>query len=551
MNMRIEYRLALLIILAALLAAKSPIAAADDSASAEVPASADVAASKVDATKVTYDTDVLPILRQHCLNCHHAGDARGGLAMDTYSALLEGGGSGEVVFDDGDADSSRLWQLVNHDDTPVMPPSKVKLADSELKLIRAWIEGGVFENDGSIAKPKQKNALAAIAISVGRPEGGGVMPGDSVPMHVPVLSSRPGAVSAIATSPWAPLVAIGGQRQVVLYRTDNHELVGILPLPEGLPHSIRFSVSGSHLIVGAGTHSVRGITAVFDVASGQRLASVGDELDIVFDADANASLDRIAMGGPQKRLRIYDATDGTMLHDIDKHTDWIYAVAYSPDGKWIASGDRSGGLYLWEADTGRLSLDLAGHSGAIRSVAWRDDSTVLASASEDGTAGLWNAIDGKLIKQVKVSGEPATSIDFDHAGGFVVGSADNHARWFDAKGGEKLKLPKMSDDVLEVAISHDGSRIIYGDWTGEIWSVSVTDPADKHRLASNPASLAERIVATESELAKRRKELADRREEFAKLKSDFEAAKAKLESAEKSHEKANQVHQRLSSISAQ
>mgnify|MGYP000122618414 CR=1 FL=1 len=43
-----------------------------------------------------------------------------------------------------------------------------------------------------------------------------------------VYTPKPGAVTAIAASPWAPLVAVAGQRQVVLYHSDSSELLGVL-----------------------------------------------------------------------------------------------------------------------------------------------------------------------------------------------------------------------------------------------------------------------------------------------------------------------------------
>src|SRR6056297_1278881 len=81
------------------------------------------------AEKVTYEDHVKPIFRQHCLNCHNQGEQKGGVALDSYQALMEGGGSGEVVYDDGDVEGSRLWQVVSHEDTPIMPPNQDRIAD--------------------------------------------------------------------------------------------------------------------------------------------------------------------------------------------------------------------------------------------------------------------------------------------------------------------------------------------------------------------------------------------------------------------------------------
>ncbi|TWU55239.1 c-type cytochrome domain-containing protein [Rubripirellula reticaptiva] len=456
-------------------------------------------AKTTDAPKVTFEDHIKPIFRQHCAKCHNQGEKKGGFAADTYSGVMEGGGSGEVVFDDGDADGSRLWQLVNHDDTPVMPPNQDRIPDDQLKLIRAWIEGGILESNASKAKAKKKNVLAFVASSGGRPEGGGAMP-VSLPQSAPVVTARPAAITAIAASPWAPLVALAGQKQIVMYHSDSGELLGILPFEEGIAQSLKFSRDGSFLIAGGGEHGVNGIVAVYDVKTGERVAVVGDELDTVFGGDANDSMTRIALGGPQKMLRIFDVADGSQLFDLKKHTDWIFTVGYSPDGILIASGDRSGGLCVWEAETGRLYLDLTDHKGAVLSVAWRDDSNVMASASEDGTVKLWDMVQGKLIKSITAHGGGATDVAFDHEGRLVTAGKDNRVKLWDPSGNAIREFEPMSEDVLEVAVSYDGKRVIYGDWNGQVISTLTEDPAAKTSLASNPPPVAVRLESVRQTL---------------------------------------------------
>ncbi|KAA1258863.1 Chromosome partition protein Smc [Rubripirellula obstinata] len=457
-----------------------------------------LAVASADSAKVTFDDHVKPILRQHCFSCHNQGEQKGGLALDSYTSLVEGGGSGEIVFDDGDYDGSRLWQLMNHDDSPEMPPNQDKIPADQLEVVRRWIEAGIPENLGSKAKPKKKNALAFVASTGGRPDGGGAMPQFNT-FHSPVVTDRPAAITAIATSPWAPLVAIAGQKQIVLYHTDTAELLGILPFDEGIAQGLRFSRDGNFLIASGGEHSVRGIVSVYDIKTGKRVAVVGDELDTVFDGDANQSMTQIALGGPKKLLRIFDAADGSQQFELKKHTDWIYSVAYSPDGVLIASGDRSGGLCVWEASTGRLFLDLTDHKDAIHGLAWRDDSNVLASASADGTVKLWDMNLGKAVKSISV-GKAVHDVSFDHQGRLVTGGRDKQAKLWDATGSHLRDFPTMKEDVLEVEISHDGKHIVYGDWTGAVMLVSTADPKTTATLAANPPPLSERVGVLEKQL---------------------------------------------------
>lgn len=449
--------------------------------------------------KVTYEDHVKPIFREHCLTCHNQGDAKGGLALDSYAGLMEGGGSGEIVYE-GDALSSRLWQLVSHEDTPVMPPEQDKIADAKLAVIKAWIDGGLLENSGSKVKKKKTSALAFEGSTGGKPDGPAAMP-ESVPMQPVSVGIRTSAIPAMTASPWAPLVAVGGLRQILLYNTDTAELAGVIPFPEGVPQSLRFSRNGAYLIAGGGEHSVLGIAAIYDVKTGDRLAVVGDELDTVFGADVNDTMTQVALGGPKRMLRIYNVSDGEMLFEIKKHTDWIYDVAYSPDGVLVASADRSAGLFVWEAETGRLYLSLTDHTAAIRSIAWRDDSNVLASASEDGTVKLWDMVQGKAIKSISAHGGGATAVAFDHQGRLVTCGFDRQVKLWDAAGNPVRSFPAMPEQALEVAITHDGKQVIGGDWTGKVVAWNSEDPNQAVEISSNPPKLEEQLKIAEAKVA--------------------------------------------------
>jgi WD40 repeat protein len=474
-----------------------------------------------DSPTVTFDDHIKPIFRQHCFACHNQDEQKGGLALDSYSSVVEGGGSGEIVFDDGDVDGSRLWQLMNHDDTPEMPPNQDKIAEDQLMMVRHWIESGIIENLGSKSNPKKKkNSLAFVAGSGGRPDGRGAMP-KFRSFHSPVVTDRPAAVTAIATSPWAPLVAIAGQEQIVLYHTETAELLGIIPFDEGIAQGLRFSRDGKFLVASGGEHSVNGIVVVYDIQTGKRVAEVGDELDIVFDADANRTMTQIALGGPKKLLRIFDAVDGSKLFELKKHTDWIYAVAYSPDGVLVASGDRSGGLCVWEAKTGRLYLDLTDHKDAVHGLAWRDDSNVLASASADGTVKLWDMNQGKAVKSISV-GKAVHDVSFDHQGRIVTGGQDKQAKLWDASGKHLHDFSGMAESILEVEISHDGGHVVYGDWTGAVVLVSTNDPKQMASLAANPRPIDQRIASLKKQIDSMQREvqLAKGRLDHANVAAD-------------------------------
>src|SRR5580765_7503212 len=172
--------------------------------------------SAAEPTKVTYTDHVLPILRDKCLSCHNPDKTRGGLDLSTYVKTMEGGSSGAVVKP-GQPDDSRLWMLAAHKAEPKMPPQGGMLAVGAVDTLKHWIEQGALENASSkavpIVKPKSEVALASIVR--GRPAGPPPMPSTGLAaLRTP--TPRPAAVTALAVSPWAPLLAVDGPHEVVL-----------------------------------------------------------------------------------------------------------------------------------------------------------------------------------------------------------------------------------------------------------------------------------------------------------------------------------------------
>ena len=459
---------------------------------------ADESADKA-AAKITYDEHVRPILREHCFTCHNQNGAKGGLVLDSYAKLIAGGSSGEVVIEQ-DLESSRLWALISHEEEPFMPPGQDKLPEAKLATIRQWIEGGLLENSGATAAPKKKKMLdLVVPSSTGKPEGPAAMP-ESLAREPVVYTPRAGAVAAVAASPWAPLVAVSGQQQVLLYNSQSGELLGVLPFPEGIAYSLRFSRDGSKLLAGGGRGGASGDAVLFDVRTGERLVKVGDELDVVLTADINNDLTRIALGGPGKLVRIFSTQTGEMLHEIRKHTDWIYAVRFSPDGVLLATADRSNGLFVWEAETAREYLDLRGHTAAVTDVDWQSDSNVLASASLDGTIRLWEMNNGNQIARANAHGDGVNAIAYTHDGKLVTAGQDRTAKMWDPGLKPLQTFPAFNEPALRVTFTHDGQRVVAGDWSGEVKMWEAGDAREVAHLPANPPTIAMRIAASEQEL---------------------------------------------------
>ena len=481
------------------------------------------------AQKVTYDEHVLPLFKNACLKCHNADKPKADLDLSTFGGTMKGGSSGLIVTG-GDPDGSSLYKSVTHAAEPTMPP-KSKLADKEIELIKKWIAGGLLENSGSkaIASNRPKVDLSLTAASFGKPEGAPPMPGDML-LEAVVRTVRTSASTGLAASPWAPLVALGGQKQVLIYNTDTLQLAGVLPFPEGFPHDVKFSRNGKLLLAGGGRGANKGLVAVWDITTGERILTAGDELDVALAADISSNQKWIALGGPDRLVKIFSTATGEQLHKMKKHTDWVLAAEFNHTSTYLATGDRNGGVVVWDAEAGQEVQTFSGHRGAITAVAWRTPD-LLVTSSEDGTVKTWSVKEGGVVKTATAHNS-AVSVRLTVDGLMVTAGRDKTISVWDKEGNKGKTFTITNDVPVRAALTYDGKRVIATDWTGRVYAWDAADGKELTGLSLNPPTIAQqqqqvaqRITDLEAGQANLHAALAEATAITIKAKADLEAAK--------------------------
>ena len=89
---------------------------------------------------VSFQANVLPILKTHCTGCH--GDVpkpKADLDLRTLASIAKGSTSGDAVVAN-DLKKSGIWLTIEDGSMP--PAGKPKLTPSEKKVIKDWIESG-------------------------------------------------------------------------------------------------------------------------------------------------------------------------------------------------------------------------------------------------------------------------------------------------------------------------------------------------------------------------------------------------------------------------
>jgi hypothetical protein len=129
---------------------------------------------------VAFERQVLPLLEQHCFECHRAAYAdergrlqkpKGGLRLDGRAWIEKGGTNGRVLVPGKSRESELYTRTVLPEDHPDrMPEEGDPLDGREAALLARWIDGGAdfggwtgAPRDEAAAEPAAAAALAAPA----------------------------------------------------------------------------------------------------------------------------------------------------------------------------------------------------------------------------------------------------------------------------------------------------------------------------------------------------------------------------------------------------
>jgi uncharacterized membrane protein len=109
--------------------------------------------SKTLAANSFYARQINPILDANCVNCHGQAKSHGGLRMDSYDLLMNGGKDGPVIVA-GQPEKSLLLERVTlpPDHKQFMPAEgKPPLRAEEIAFIKAWIQQGASPTASTLA----------------------------------------------------------------------------------------------------------------------------------------------------------------------------------------------------------------------------------------------------------------------------------------------------------------------------------------------------------------------------------------------------------------
>lgn len=173
-----------------------------------------VVAQEPEVPAIDFAHQIVPLLKQHCAECHAGERAEGGFSINNRGVLLDAG-----VVTEGDSGDSYLMELITTKDKDIqMPPAgKPRVPAKEVALVGRWIDQRLpWEPGFTFAENTYEPPLAPR-----RPELPPVVEGRENPIDR-IIDAH---VASTGTTPTAEL------DDAAFYRRVSLDLVGLLPGP--------------------------------------------------------------------------------------------------------------------------------------------------------------------------------------------------------------------------------------------------------------------------------------------------------------------------------
>lgn len=391
------------------------------------------------AAPVSYWREIRPIFQARCQGCHQPAKSGGEYVMTDFEALLAGGESGEAAIVPGKIDESYMIdQITPYDGEAAMPQGQPALSETELQLVRRWIEAGAQDDTPASARSQ-------------------------FDMQNPPTYAAAPVITSLDFSPDGSLLATSGYHEVLLHRIDTSkqppaELVArLVGMSQRIEDAV-FSPDGTRLAVAGGSPGRFGELQVWDVAERSLLVSVSVSYDTCYGASWSPDGKLVAIGCPDNAVRAFETDGGQQVLFNGAHNDWVLDTVFSKDGSHLVTVSRDRSMKLIVVKEERFvdnitSITPGALKGGLHAVDRHPAKDELVVGGADGLPKIF-----RMFREKKRR----------------IGDDYNLIRKFD----------QMPGRVFDIAYSPDGTRVVAGSSHNGTGTVNVYNADDGKRVAT-------------------------------------------------------------------
>jgi len=400
-----------------------------------------------------YVKDVFPVLQKHCIACHTADEAQGGLVMETYASIMRGGESGPALTP-GVPTSSRLYMMASGKMDPIMPPDDAERpTEEELTIISTWIEQGAVGPEGEVAMRRELQTP-----------------------QIKTSSNAKTPITSIAISPDGSQYATASYGDLDLVAMESKQLIRRFESQPGKINSLQFSRDGSKLLVASGVTGLVGIATIYDVISGSKISVIEGHRDVIQNAIFSPDEKTIATASYDREILLWDIETGKTIQKFIGHNGAIFSIAFSPDGRTLVSGCADETVKVWDVASGQRFDTMSQPTDEVLSVAVTNDGSYAISGSADNRLRVWSLLSkdtpriNPIVATRFIDESPLTHLALTRDGSrlVVISDAGNVKVLRTSDWNQIAALKPLGETPSDVAVSTDGTLLLVSLMNGQV-----------------------------------------------------------------------------------
>ncbi|QEH35131.1 WD domain, G-beta repeat [Aquisphaera giovannonii] len=274
-------------------------------------------------------------------------------------------------------------------------------------------------------------------------------------------------VTAVAVTPdGGRAAATGRDRPVVVWQKGEDQAWSMRSLPEHMPTGSRcLAAAADGRTLAAG--NVDGSVSLWDMASGERRASLAGGTEMVLSLAFSPDGRTLASAGGDTKVRIWDVASAGPRATLDLRGAPATSLSFGPDGRQLACGCEDGIVRVW-GDVGRpdaAPLTFVASQQVVLAVAFSPDGRSLASASLCGRGiDVWNVPEQRSRGFLPTRGFSATCLGFTPDGLHLIAGEDDGTlgSWNALSLSRQAEFPAHSGWVKALAVAQGAPAVLTG-----------------------------------------------------------------------------------------